>query len=113
MVASVEIFFFNDTATPEIYTLSLHDALPIWLPPVALGTVLTWVTMKSGAYPTPTRFPAAALLSSISSCTSEDRTSKLPTHFTPSCPLTHAIPLCVEHAPGFSHGPGGSELLHH
>src|SRR5436189_4323189 len=22
-------FFFNDTATPEIYTLSLHDALPI------------------------------------------------------------------------------------
>src|SRR3712207_8392052 len=25
----VEIFFFNDTATTEIYTLSLHDALPI------------------------------------------------------------------------------------
>src|SRR5205823_8103330 len=24
-------FFFNDTATPEIYTLSLHDALPISL----------------------------------------------------------------------------------
>src|SRR5947207_5295090 len=23
-------FFFNDTAPPEIYTLSLHDALPIW-----------------------------------------------------------------------------------
>src|SRR5438876_8229926 len=23
------LFFFNDTATPEIYTLSLHDALPI------------------------------------------------------------------------------------
>src|SRR3712207_7486673 len=23
------IFFFNDTATTEIYTLSLHDALPI------------------------------------------------------------------------------------
>src|ERR1039458_3818017 len=36
-------FFFNDTATTEIYTLSLHDALPIWLaapPPrdfVAIG----------------------------------------------------------------------------
>src|SRR3712207_9423558 len=28
---SVEyIFFFNDTATTEIYTLSLHDALPIF-----------------------------------------------------------------------------------
>src|SRR3989449_7525348 len=25
-------FFFNDTATTEIYTLSLHDALPICLP---------------------------------------------------------------------------------
>src|ERR1039458_10887658 len=26
----VLIFFFNDTATTEIYTLSLHDALPIY-----------------------------------------------------------------------------------
>src|SRR5947199_4503010 len=26
-------FFFNDTATTEIYTLSLHDALPIYDPP--------------------------------------------------------------------------------
>src|SRR6266511_5126396 len=26
-------FFFNDTATTEIYTLSLHDALPILLAP--------------------------------------------------------------------------------
>src|SRR5262245_65581764 len=24
------ISFFNDPATPDIYTLSLHDALPIW-----------------------------------------------------------------------------------
>src|SRR6185312_16652498 len=27
----VVVFFFNDTATTEIYTLSLHDALPIWI----------------------------------------------------------------------------------
>src|SRR6266540_4709159 len=26
------VFFFNDTATTEIYTLSLHDALPILMP---------------------------------------------------------------------------------
>src|SRR6266700_541513 len=26
------LFFFNATATTEIYTLSLHDALPIWWP---------------------------------------------------------------------------------
>src|SRR5258705_12476658 len=34
------IFFFNDTATTEIYTLSLHDALPIlkgWRPFLAAG----------------------------------------------------------------------------
>src|SRR3712207_7535011 len=30
------VFFFNDTATTEIYTLSLHDALPICYMP--LGT---------------------------------------------------------------------------
>src|ERR1022692_4070341 len=28
-LATVLFFFFNDTATTEIYTLSLHDALPI------------------------------------------------------------------------------------
>src|SRR5256885_13574363 len=28
--SSLSFFFFNDTATTEIYTLSLHDALPIW-----------------------------------------------------------------------------------
>src|SRR5439155_21685226 len=33
-------FFFNDTATTEIYTLSLHDALPIFLNEVG-GTFKT------------------------------------------------------------------------
>ena len=34
------VFFFNDTATTEIYTLSLHYALPIFFGcgPAALGT---------------------------------------------------------------------------
>src|SRR6266404_8466531 len=33
-------FFFNDTATTEIYTLSLHDARPIWLVrPLGLNAV--------------------------------------------------------------------------
>src|SRR2546422_6508112 len=30
MLLNYNLFFFNDTATTEIYTLSLHDALPIW-----------------------------------------------------------------------------------
>src|SRR3712207_8934685 len=29
METSLSVIFFNDTATTEIYTLSLHDALPI------------------------------------------------------------------------------------
>ena len=29
VIVVVIFFFFNDTATTEIYTLSLHDALPI------------------------------------------------------------------------------------
>src|SRR6266498_4742654 len=35
----LSFFFFNDTATTEIYTLSLHDALPI---PPFLGCSRTW-----------------------------------------------------------------------
>src|SRR2546429_7281441 len=31
-LSSSSFFFFNDTATTEIYTLSLHDALPISFP---------------------------------------------------------------------------------
>src|SRR5256885_7102773 len=30
-MTSFSFFFFNDTATTEIYTLSLHDALPIYV----------------------------------------------------------------------------------
>src|SRR5688572_31944506 len=30
VLALFSVFFFNDTATTEIYTLSLHDALPIY-----------------------------------------------------------------------------------
>src|SRR5687768_18399685 len=30
-------FFFNDTATTEIYTLSLHDALPIFIISPGIG----------------------------------------------------------------------------
>src|SRR5256885_6412455 len=32
MLMCYRFFFFNDTATTEIYTLSLHDALPISIP---------------------------------------------------------------------------------
>src|ERR1039457_7718069 len=38
------VFFFNDTATTEIYTLSLHDALPIYTMPD--GIVIAWNTRR-------------------------------------------------------------------
>src|SRR5687768_17719200 len=52
-------FFFNDTATTDIYTLSLHDALPIFLTspnflmsctiPLAKVSVLSWLKPNLGA----------------------------------------------------------------
>src|SRR3712207_6955594 len=44
-------FFFNDTATTEIYTLSLHDALPIWIHTwVRSDDVLYDIGANVGAY---------------------------------------------------------------
>src|SRR3712207_8391980 len=40
-----EVFFFNDTATTEIYTLSLHDALPIFQ---ALDVLIGFVPEEVG-----------------------------------------------------------------
>src|SRR5258708_34925434 len=39
-------FFFNDTATTEIYTLSLHDALPI--SPTAVAKPVTLIVATPG-----------------------------------------------------------------
>src|SRR2546430_16569400 len=41
-------FFFNDTATTEIYTLSLHDALPIWVRPAAVEAEALAGTVAGG-----------------------------------------------------------------
>src|SRR3712207_7126427 len=45
-IISLFFFFFNDTATTEIYTLSLHDALPIcsWRSPVSSSA---WPTVRA------------------------------------------------------------------
>src|SRR5262249_60325897 len=42
LLALLHFFFFNDTATTEIYTLSLHDALPIciFIPKLRLILIL-------------------------------------------------------------------------
>src|SRR6266478_3441614 len=42
-------FFFNDTATTEIYTLSLHDALPIPMMLGALGLLAVGAGLQTPA----------------------------------------------------------------
>src|SRR3712207_8203194 len=75
-------FFFNDTATTEIYTLSLHDALPIF----AANPGSTWsrnsgLFSRSGLISSTSTVPAAisAVISPHSSrlARSEEHTSEL------------------------------------
>src|SRR5437899_11155901 len=67
-------FFFNDTATTEIYTLSLHDALPICR--------LTYRALSNRkVFPPPTKIASAsatAFTGSAKVCSrSEEHTSEL------------------------------------
>src|SRR2546422_4108024 len=62
------LFFFNDTATTEIYTLSLHDALPIFI--VHLGTPLMEQTVADRWF----SWPNILFLSPVRS---EEHTSEL------------------------------------
>src|SRR5256885_5648466 len=78
-------FFFNDTATTEIYTLSLHDALPI------STATATWTRRKtrpgggSTGWPSSPWSPARSARrasrspwsTTRSSCRSEEHTSEL------------------------------------
>src|SRR3990167_6368909 len=69
-------FFFNDTATTEIYTLSLHDALPIWRAPIQIVRSpilpLSWrVSYRRGTLPS----------------RSEEHTSELHSQSNLVCPL--------------------------
>src|SRR5688572_7054741 len=48
---SLVFFFFNDTATTEIYTLSLHDALPIWRGCVRLAPAREGLSVVGGGHP--------------------------------------------------------------
>src|SRR3712207_7978354 len=72
-------FFFNDTATTEIYTLSLHDALPIFRTPMGAS----WAS-RTAFTPAETTFRASTSRpESVSSMTarlgfrSEEHTSEL------------------------------------
>src|SRR5260370_37321131 len=69
-------FFFNDTATTEIYTLSLHDALPISgyaMAPITLARRSSWCSVNW------------AMRSKTSR--SEEHTSELQSHLNLVCRL--------------------------
>src|SRR5438876_4658969 len=44
---SIFFFFFNDTATTEIYTLSLHDALPIFFDSSEISESVNFCVMEA------------------------------------------------------------------
>src|SRR5207253_11175357 len=70
-------FFFNDPSTPEIYTLSLHDALPI-SPPSRAGCAATRPSTGSRSSTPPACRAAGSWASPKSSPTrSEEHTSEL------------------------------------
>src|SRR3712207_8501433 len=70
-------FFFNDTATTEIYTLSLHDALPISLPRSTLMVPAPpWFAVRRSRIPSPFR-SARTTDFGWSAVRSEEHTSEL------------------------------------
>src|SRR5258708_39588878 len=70
-------FFFNDTATTEIYTLSLHDALPIY-------RLLNWKRLRAPFWP---YFLRSLERESRLTSRSEEHTSELQSPDHPVCRL--------------------------
>src|SRR5437588_5183572 len=68
------LFFFNDTATTEIYTLSLHDALPISPPTTSNPPATSAMTARSASVSSPAG-------------RSEEHTSELQSHSDLVCRL--------------------------
>src|SRR4051812_21548932 len=74
-------FFFNDPATPEIYTLSLHDALPIFSTRMSMASTSARARRGSGSSTTRCRGTAATAFRS------EEHTSELQSHVNLVCRL--------------------------
>src|SRR3712207_9126604 len=64
----MSIFFFNDTATTEIYALSLHDALPISAPPGGAGRTAGPLAVLTGSLPRDAPLLARSSLTGFRPC---------------------------------------------
>src|SRR2546430_11599242 len=90
------LFFFNDTATTEIYTLSLHDALPICAP-----SGLDWIRLGCGGDLRGLRTDMSIVLLardlglSISTVRSEEHTSELQSQSNLVCRLLLEKKKCL------------------
>src|SRR5437667_6850705 len=73
------LFFFNDTATTEIYTLSLHDALPI--------SAISNLDLHRTSYATFVKLCLRINPSVLKSLRSEEHTSELQSHHDLVCRL--------------------------
>src|SRR2546422_3288031 len=79
---TIYFFFFNDTATTEIYTLSLHDAFPISRDATALAAIVGSVLAAERdaaqvAAELSERYEEIDLIYTISEIRSEEHTSEL------------------------------------
>src|SRR5689334_23657082 len=81
-VTHTNFFFFNDPAPTDIYTLSLHDALPIWRAAPRPGRPAPPAAPARPARPTPPRASARRF-----EARSEEHTSELQSQFHLVCRL--------------------------
>src|SRR5689334_24755860 len=106
-------FFFDDTATTEIYTLSLHDALPICAPMPSAGWQHVKISRSRSSATASSDRKSTRLNSSHSSISyavfclnKKKKKKKIKHHRTqPQQPRTHIEP---NHSPGHSARP-----IHH
>src|SRR2546430_472802 len=75
---AIPVFFFNDTATTEIYTLSLHDALPICLL-IEIWPQLTTTEASSWPLPSFEVVTVAVLTGGPQLCMAVSLTTRTPT----------------------------------
>src|SRR5438270_8167208 len=103
-------FFFNNTATTEIYTLSLHDALPIYYHAVLVDEgervlfagdhVLPRITSNVGLYPFSRDDPLGDFLDALRSVRTLPVTRVLPAHGEPFDDLPGRVDQVLAHHDG-------------